>query len=213
MKKKGRDSTFTRTYRQVGRAENAEATGRRILAAFEQCFHNRWFDKVTLAEVAELAGVTVRTIIRRYGTKSGLLAALIDQMVPEMRIRRTSAPGNAGDLVDRMLSVYEQIGDGVIRNLAQESRAPELQPLIDSGRREHRRITAETFAKALEVLGAAEARRVLDLLVIATDVYTWKLLRRDMGRSVKETRGTVLALIQAALNSASDKPTSTRKSS
>jgi hypothetical protein len=49
--------------------------------------------------------------------------------------------------------------------------------------------------------------------VIATDVYTWKLLRRDMGRSVKETRGTVLALIQAALNSASDKPTSTRKSS
>jgi AcrR family transcriptional regulator len=213
MKSKRRAPTLTRAYRQVGRAKGAEATGRRILEAFENCFHSRWFDEVTLAEVAKIAGVTMRTVIRRYGTKSGLLAALIHQMVPDVRTRRTPAPGNRGDLVDRTLAVYEQIGDGVIRNLSQESRIPELQPLIDIGRREQRRITAETFAEALKPLDAPQARRTLDLLVISTDVYTWKLLRRDMRRSVKDTRESMLDLVQAALARAGDKPSANRERS
>ena len=152
---------------------------------------------------------------RRTGQRLGsqLLAALIDQMVPEVRTRRTPAPGNRGDLVDRTLAVYEQIGDGVIRTLSQESRIPELQPLIDIGRREQRRITAETFAEALKPLNAPQARRTLDLLVISTDVYTWKLLRRDMRRSVKDTRESMLDLIQAALARAGDKPSANRERS
>jgi len=52
---------------------------------------------------------------------------------------------HADGLLDRTLSIYEAIGDGVIRTLAQESRIPDLQPLLDTGRREHRRITRETF--------------------------------------------------------------------
>jgi AcrR family transcriptional regulator len=213
MEVKRRARKPRRHYRQVGRAENAEATGHRILRAFETCFHSHWFDEITLAEVADAAGVTVRTVIRRYGSKNGLLAALIDQLVPEMRERRTPAPGSGPDLVDRTLAVYEQIGDGVIRNLSQEPRTPELQPLIELGRREHRRIAAETFAFALKPLDAPQARHVLDLLVIATDVYTWKLLRRDMGRSVKESREAMFALIQAALSGAGERLPPNREAS
>jgi hypothetical protein len=36
--------------------------------------------------------------------------------------------------------------------------------------------------------------------VIATDVYTWKLLRRDMGRSAQQTRLVMRALVAAALD-------------
>jgi AcrR family transcriptional regulator len=191
--------TRTRAYRQTARAETAQVTREKILSAFERCFHTHWFDEVTLEEVARNAGVTVRTVIRRFGSKNGLLSALIETMTPAVAAQRTPAAGNAEDLVDRTLLVYERIGDGVIINLAQEGRVPELRPLIEIGRREHRRINRETFATSLEALGPAKSQRLLDLLVIATDIYTWKLLRRDMGRSVGQTRRTMLAMIYAAL--------------
>lgn len=194
--------TRKRGYRQVARAQSAKTTGDRIVAAFEQCFHSRWFDEVTLEEVAQRAGVTVRTVIRRFGSKNGLLTALIETMAPDVRARRTPAVGSAGDLVDRALAVYEQIGDGVMRSLAQEARVPELKPLIEFGRREHRRVADEAFSEWLQPLGPELARRVLDSLVIATDVYAWKLLRRDMGRSLAETRTVMLGMVQAALTAA-----------
>jgi AcrR family transcriptional regulator len=199
MKSKAVRRPPKRGYQQVTRAQLAEATGQRIVAAFEQCFHSRWFDEVTLEEVATRAGVTVRTVIRRFGSKNGLLAALIEKMVPQIRERRTPAAGNADDLVYRTLEVYEQIGDGVIRSLAQEERVPELKPLLEIGRREHRRITAEAIATWLQPLDQPAGMRLLDSVVIATDVYTWKLLRRDMGRSLKETHAVMFGMVQAAL--------------
>ena len=210
MKSRRTPQSLIRSYRQVARAHNAEETGRRILEAFEQCFRNHWFDEITLERVAKRARVTVRTVIRRFGNKSGLLGALVESMVPELRARRATPPGDVAEAVERILAIYEEIGDGVIRNLAQEARIPELQPLIEIGRKEHRAVTSRTYAAWLSRLDAARARRVLDALVIATDVYTWKLLRRDMGRSVAETRTAVLALIEAILRST--EPNSSRES-
>jgi hypothetical protein len=40
---------------------------------------------------------------------------------------------------------------------------------------------------------------MLDALVIATDVYAWKLLRRDMGRSRDATAATIESMIRALL--------------
>jgi hypothetical protein len=45
-----------------------------------------------------------------------------------------------------------------------------------------------------------EHQRMLDQLVIATDIYAWQILRRDAGRSLKETRAVMLALVHAILN-------------
>ena len=41
--------------------------------------------------------------------------------------------------------------------------------------------------------------RLVDLLVVATDVYTWKLLRRDRRLSVARTRERMEALVRAVL--------------
>ena len=86
-----------------------------------------------------------------------------------------------------------------MHNLAQESRQPALKPLIELGRREHRAITAETYAPWLDPLPDAQRTRVLDALVLATDLYTWKLVRRDMGRSIQETRTIIRGLVDAIL--------------
>lgn len=40
----------------------------------------------------------------------------------------------------------------------------------------------------------------IDQLVTATDLYTWKLIRRDMGRSITHVRSLMRALIEGVLN-------------
>ena len=167
--------------------------------AFHDCVRDRWFDEVTLEEVARRAGVTVRTVLRRFGGKAGLVAGVLEYVTPDIRDQRKVAPGDIDGAIDRVLALYEDIGDGVIRNLAQEPRHPALKPLIDGGRRGHREITAATFAPLLDKLNSKDRRRAIDALVIATDIYTWKLLRRDMSQSLSETKAVMRLLIDGVL--------------
>ncbi len=193
-----------RPYRQAARAEAAEATARRILAAFSDCMRSQWFDEITLDEVASRAGVTVRTVIRRYHGKEGLLKGFVDDFVHSANITRETPPGDIDAAVGRIAALYEDWGDSVIRNLAEEPRHPALKPLLDLGRSEHRAITAQAYAPWLERLAEPDRRRVLDALVVATDVYTWKLMRRDMGRSREETMILLRRLVDAVLAQATD---------
>jgi AcrR family transcriptional regulator len=188
-----------RKYRQTGRADAAEETARQILAAFSDSLRTRWFDEVTLEEVADRAGVHVRTVIRRFGGKEGLLEAFVDDFIPSIAIDRETPPGDVAAAIDRLIDIYETWGDSVIRNLAQEHRHPALKRLLDLGRERHRAITAETYASWLDRLAPPDRLRTLDALVAATDVYVWKLARRDMGRSRADVAKIVHALVGAVL--------------
>src|SRR3712207_8802346 len=53
-----------RRYRMRVRAEAAAETGRRILEAVIELHRERFFDQVSLEDIAERAGVTVQTVIR-----------------------------------------------------------------------------------------------------------------------------------------------------
>jgi len=197
--KKATVSPARRLYRQRARAEASEATARRIMEAFFECTKQRWFDEITLEDVARRADVTVRTVIRRFGGKDGLLSSSFEHIAPRIRDQRTAAPGDIDGAITRVLELYEGLGDGAIRNLAQESRHPALKVVMDLGRQGHRLITAEAFAPWLDPLPEDRRREALDALVIALDVYTWKLLRRDMGRSVPETKAVLRGLVDAIL--------------
>jgi AcrR family transcriptional regulator len=188
-----------RPYRQTARAEAVETTRRRIIDAFLDCARQDWFDDITLDDVAKRADVTVRTVIRQFGGKEGLIAGLAEGRSPEISARRTVTPGDVVAVVDRLFEDYEADGDTMVRSLAQELRYPAVEPLVSSGRRGHRRVTSLNFAPWLEALPPERRDAALDALVIATDVYTWKLLRRDMGRSDAEARATMRALIEGVL--------------
>jgi hypothetical protein len=51
----------------------------------------------------------------------------------------------------------------------------------------------------LAALDPKARRRRIDQLVCACDVYMWKLLRRDMGRSRDEAKNTILTTVGAIL--------------
>ncbi len=50
---------------------------------------------------------------------------------------------------------------------------------------------------ALAGLTGGARRRRVDLLVVATDVYAWKLLRRDRGHSARATASAIAELVAA----------------
>jgi len=68
---------------------------------------------------------------------------------------------------------------------------------IARGREGHERWCERTFPGALRGLRGAARRRRLAQLVVATDVYTWKLLRRDRGFDRSQTITAVRELVRA----------------
>ena len=189
-----------RRYIQRARADAAEATGRRIADAFLALLMERWFDEITLDRIAAQAGVTVQTVVRRFGGKDGLLADAIERLATQANARRACPPGDVERAIDSLITDYEQTGDAVIRLLALEPRHPALRTFLERGRGEHRQWVAGVFAEPLGKLDAAARKRALDALVVATDVYTWKILRRDRRLSRSETCASMTELVNGVLD-------------
>jgi AcrR family transcriptional regulator len=184
--------TERRPYRQTARAAAAAATRERILDVATEHFLARYYDDVTLAAIAKQAGVTQQTVINHFTSKEGLLQDAADRLDPE-RFRRA----NAADPVANVVDDYEPAGDAVIRMLALEERVPALAPFLARGRAGHRAWVAEAFAGQLPDTAGPAYEQALNLHVLATDITTWKLLRRDMGLSRAQTVDHMRALIAA----------------
>jgi AcrR family transcriptional regulator len=189
-----------RAYRQSARATAAEATRERILDAFAVQLRERWFDEIRLEDVARDADVTVQTIIRRFGNKEGLIDATCRKMEIEVGGRREVASGDVAGAVAGLIEDYETVGDLVIRVLAQEDRYAPVRTMTDFGRASHRQWIAQAFAPWIERKTQSERRATIDALVVAADIYVWKLVRRDMGRPVSAYRAMLETLLAAAVD-------------
>ena len=189
-----------RPYRQTARAQQAEATGERIIDSFIAHISARWFDEVRLEDVAMDAKVTVQTLIRRFGSKEGLLDAAFRQMEVQLPRRRASPVGKLPSIVDAIIVEYEKIGGFVLRLLAQEDRYPAIRRVTDGGRRSHRAWVDRMFSPWLDGMDEPHRQTAHDRLVIALDLYVWKLVRRDMERSVPCLRQIMTGMCVAALS-------------
>src|SRR5512135_1546903 len=77
-----------RPYRMQARAEAAAATAERILDAATEIFWETPVDQISMDDVARRAGVTVQTVIRRFGGKGGLMAAAAAREAERVRRQR-----------------------------------------------------------------------------------------------------------------------------
>lgn len=195
-----------RAYNQGARARAAEQTAERILDAFARRIRDDWFEEITLEQIARDAEVTVPTVVRRFGGKDGLLDAVKQRVASEIHERRRIAPGDIAGALAVLVEDYEAAGDLVMRVLAQEERHAPFRAMTDAGRASHRAWIAAVFSPWLEPLPEEARRDRLDTLVVATDLYTWKLLRRDMGRSAAETRILMQSLAEGILGAHAGTP-------
>jgi AcrR family transcriptional regulator len=187
----------TRAYRMTARAEAVAETRERIVAAAAALHLERLASNISLVDVADTAGVSVQTVLRHFGSREGLSAAAEEWATREIERERRTEPGDVTGAIRAIVEHYELRGDGVLLLLAQEGFEPFAARATAQGRAMHRRWAAEVFGPLLPAGREADSR--LDLLVVATDVYTWKLLRRDRPLSVGATRDRMETLVRAIL--------------
>lgn len=170
--------------------------GERILDAAVELFWERPSDQISLDEIARRAGVTVQTVIRRFGGRDGVFAAAGARESERVRAQRETAPvGDVAAAVHVLVDHYEELGDRVLKLLAAEQHMPGLAELAESGRRLHLKWCERTFAPYLEPLHGPGRRRRLAQLIAVCDVYMWKLLRRQAGLSRAQTEIAVAEMI------------------
>jgi AcrR family transcriptional regulator len=166
-----------------------------LLDAAYEVLIERSYDELTLQEVAARAGTSLSTLLRRFGSKEGLLAAVMrsDRYAPA---RARVAPGDVDAAVQAIVDDYERAGDAQLRNHALEERFPAIAEWLDVGRRGQRAWISRVFAEWLPADRASrEYRRRRNQLVVALDLYTWKLLRRDQRLGRQETVQTMREMV------------------
>jgi AcrR family transcriptional regulator len=189
----------SRTYTMTTRADAVEATRRRILQAAWDLQTEKFWAAIALDAIAERAGVSVQTLLRQFGNRAQLFDAAMHYGADVVTEERRAAPGDVADAVRAIVDHYELRGDGVILMLAQEREEEAIRRITEHGRRLHRDWVREVFAPQLDTVPAADRDDLVDLLVVATDVYTWKLLRRDQGHSRGATEHHIMHLLGVLL--------------
>ncbi len=186
-----------RAYRMGDRAEGVAATRARIVQAAVAGGDPR----ISLAEVADRAGVSPRTLLRHFGDRNGLFATALETALERIGAQRFAVPaGDVDAAAANLVEHYEEHGDAAIANLALEGSDERVDTVLAHGREMHRRWVAEKLMPLVEAAPAsALGRRRQAQLVAVCDVYTWKLLRRDSGLGRAETTAATAELIRGVI--------------
>jgi AcrR family transcriptional regulator len=189
-----------RTYTMTARADQMARNDRNIAAAMVALWLELPIHEITLEQVAERSGVTVRTILRKYGSKEGMIeASLESDEIDFERSRKGAEPGNISEILQVLLAEYEATGHAVVRTIAAEEQYPAAHKILAKGRAYHRKWCARVFAPYLPEPGSDIYEAKLTAFITATEIYLWKLLRKDMGKSYEQTLQIFQLLIEGII--------------
>jgi AcrR family transcriptional regulator len=181
-----------RAYTQTLRAQKALDSEARILDEAERLFGTELFDRVTLDAVARAAGVTIPTVQRRFGGKEGLFMACGERVRARVQAQRGAPPvDDVPAAIRQLVAHYEAEGRNVWHWLRQEADVPFLRAGLEEGRATHRAWVIAAFGVQKERVAHVDA------LVAVTDLFTWKLLRLDLGRTRVDVERTMITMANA----------------
>ena len=195
-------NTKTRTYDSSKRKAQAEARRTLMLKCAAQLLADSGTDEFRLEDVAQAAGVSVQTILRAFGSKDGLVIKTLEFEAPsalDMSVYDNIRIEDVGDMIRTMFQVYDKIGDLVIHALAHEHRSPEFQKSLDVGRAFHKGWIADACDIHIAKRPPDERAAMFHALLAATDIYVWKILRRDEGLSLEDTVATVTFTLKSLI--------------
>ena len=188
------------------RADAVEATRERIARAAMQRFLAEPYDDVTIASVARDAGVSHQTLLNHFESKDGLFAAAAERFSADLAASREGrATSDPESVVALLMEQFERSGDGNVRLALLDERIEAVRAGLEQGRANHQGWLAEVFEDRLPS-DPAERRRTLAALHAATDVYTWKLLRRDLGHGRRATQRIMTDMVRAILYTTRKEP-------
>lgn len=189
-----------RKYDMSARQQAKTATRDAIIRAAIDAFMVERSFAITLPAVAEHTNVTVKTVLRHFGSREALVDTAWAQAYDEVMAERTPPPGDTGAALQVLIDHYERRGDMALAMLAHEN-DPRAARMNSTGQLAHRKWAEQVFADRLPER-ADERSRLIDVLVVATDFYAWKLLRLDRGLSVDDVADRMSLMTEALLTGA-----------
>jgi len=199
----------TRTYRQDARAQATAENTQRVIDAALELFLERPFDQVTLKAVAERAGVGLQSVIRRVGTKDGLVAMVDEWIGPQVAatLGNPATVSGPADVANRFCAHYERWARLIERTLHQSDVSPAVATNAERGRVAHHEWVVAAFADDLAAVDSKTRKRLTARLVAVTGVEVFQILRRDEGLTLADTRAALTDLVSGCLTApAQEKP-------
>lgn len=189
--------TTPRVYRMTARAEATARTGERIIDAMLARYAVVPYDRIRLEDVAADAEVSVQTVIRRFGTKDGLLAATVERELTRLAADRAAAMGDGPqDTLHSLVGYYENHGALILKLYAEAGQAAGVPELAARGRAYHVAWCKDAFSKALgHGVDPLTRDRRLAQVVAVCDATTWRILRFDGHLSPEQTEQALLELL------------------
>ena len=189
-----------RSYDMTSRSAAAAETADRIVAAAMTLLESVPITDITLGDIAANAGVTVQTVLRRFGDRDSVFAAAIERFAREVFAQRGAAePGDPAAAVTNLIDHYERSGALVLKMIAAQGASPALGAMVAGGAAYHRDWCARVFAASLtDLTRTARARRLAQITAVC-DVRTWQLLRHDGSLSRAQTHTAILELLEPLL--------------
>lgn len=169
-------------------ADNRERVRRALVALVAQ----RPLVELTLSDIADESGVSVRTLLRYYRSRDELFHTVSAEIQEAHLQERVAMPEDIEGSLAALVADHERYGSVMLMLLSQEAADPLAASVTGQGKAFHRRWVCDLFG-----LDAERDEEQIDLLVVATDLFTWKLLRRDRGLSEQQTVDRITRLVDA----------------
>jgi AcrR family transcriptional regulator len=191
-----------RVYSMTTRAAAAEQTGTRIVDAMVQRFGELPYAEIRLDDIASDADVTVQTVIRRFGSKAGLMRAAVErEMARIVASREASTSDNLEEVVADLVTHYETYGLLILKMYAEAGMIEGLAQAVAEGRAYHLSWCVRTFERHLDTSTDAVTReRRLAQATATCDATSWRILRIDAGLNPEQTRLALVELLSPLLN-------------
>ncbi|MEV5965577.1 TetR/AcrR family transcriptional regulator [Kribbella sp. NPDC051952] len=190
---------------KAGERLDPEATKARILAAAAEVFTRRGIHAAGINEVAEAAGASKLTIYKNFGSKDGLIEAVLTDRTHRVRAWHNHAVEQAAPGRDRILAVFDLIAswyaEAGFRGCAMMNAATEDRGQDGAPRRlaaDHLAFYRDLFARLLTEVGVRDPGTTARQLVVVLEGATLiSAVERDPGLGA-EARVIVETLLDAA---------------
>ena len=184
----------------VARVEGMAATRERIVEAALKLALEQRYEDITLVAIAKAAGVSHQTVLNHFESKENVAAAAAELLGRQtMAAREKAVRGDCTGAISILMGEYARFGDANARWAMASERLGSLAHLLDEARANHQTWLERIFSDRLPASPVAR-RRAIQGLHVATDVYTWKLLRRDLRLARAETERIILDLVNGILD-------------
>lgn len=163
-------------------------------------------ERPTVAHIADLAGVSERTVFRHFDDIDSLLSLAIDRQLG-LLAPWLDAPTPRGPLESRVPAVVDHRAEilelitpvrrVVLRSAVERPALLAGPEEVDRRLREH--VLGAFAAELKSRRGAAERRALGDALDVATCWVTWNRLRSDLGLEVESAKRVMTLTLRALL--------------